>query len=1056
MNVARGVSAPGSEKFTLSIDDLLTAARAGALAPAPQQGPRSRRRASRHGVASSSVMLAALALEGCKTMGGEGPSVTPPVGGGAGSDGGAPAPTPPNSSVYAVQETGVAGIPIGQLLSTQPGAQSIVSIDGAENGVALMQGAVVYFTPADGYSGAASISFTYRDASGRMRSGRFELNVDNEAAAQQGHHSHAEMPSGHDHGGGSSGDGHQGHGGGSSGGGSSGDHGLIHPNDPAKAAEHLAMLDLVPVSQATHVAIKSGSWFDPSTWASGQVPGDNAKVYIPEGIAVAYDGESPASIFTVRVDGALDFAVDRDTFLEVDTLVVTPSGRMTIGTLDNPVHADVQAVISIANNGPINVAWDPMLLSRGVLTHGDFAVHGAEKTGFVRLAIDPMKGDTSLVLDAIPQGWRVGDKLVLAGTHRNEPATPAKGELYDSNFEDEELVITAIVGNTVYLDRPLQYNHDTPRDDLKTYVANYTRNVRIETENADSVPMHERGHVMFMHADTVDVRYAEFFELGRTDKSVRAFDVENLDTVESDSNIKGRYALHIHRAGVSDADSPVMIVGNAVWGSPGWGFVHHDSHAILADNAAYKITGAAYVAELGTETGRWANNISIHTSGVWTTVKEGDDVNSFDLGRDGTAFWFQSRMVDAVGNVAASATGSGYVYMHRSPSDLAKIIDPLNVAQNDKLRYLDKVFVDNPNISKFLDNEAFGTRGGLHVVKANTKQGHDVRSEIENFTAWETRFGIHLEYTSHYTLKNIDLISTDTGTFTGGSSVGIHIGTEMYDLVIVNANIDGYRYGVFTTKESLQNPVVTNFEHHFIDVYIANAKTAAWVGVAANEIQYGLDYANKDLTFDPGWSGILEGLSYLDKLQFEIQGIKTDSLGQTAYSHSFDPAKITFRSLQGAIEQNGYWTTADGTKVTLIEEYVADRITGDLIKVGIFVSFGGLLDPDAPKNNLRVAPEYHGVLNPDNLAPVALDDHVSVRPGQSIVINVLANDFDPEGGMIRLDGLQSGYGMVVDNGDGTVTYFADPSQTQDDVFFYWVVDDQGAFTKAAVHVAVEI
>jgi hypothetical protein len=49
------------------------------------------------------------------------------------------------------------------------------------------------------------------------------------------------------------------------------------------ASEHQALLDLVPRSEATHVAIGNGDWFDPSTWYQGRIPDAGAKVLIPEG-----------------------------------------------------------------------------------------------------------------------------------------------------------------------------------------------------------------------------------------------------------------------------------------------------------------------------------------------------------------------------------------------------------------------------------------------------------------------------------------------------------------------------------------------------------------------------------------------------------------------------------------------------------------------------------------------------------------------------------------------------------------------------------------------------
>src|ERR1700680_76198 len=101
--------------------------------------------------------------------------------------------------------------------------------------------------------------------------------------------------------------------------------------DASLSAERTALYNLVPHGEATSVAVKDGSWFDPATWADGKVPGAGAKVLIPEAITVNYDGVSDASLFTVRVDGKLLFATDHDTRMVVDTLVVGQPGLLQVG-----------------------------------------------------------------------------------------------------------------------------------------------------------------------------------------------------------------------------------------------------------------------------------------------------------------------------------------------------------------------------------------------------------------------------------------------------------------------------------------------------------------------------------------------------------------------------------------------------------------------------------------------------------------------------------------------------------------------------------------------------
>src|SRR5690606_5308840 len=149
-------------------------------------------------------------------------------------------------------------------------------------------------------------------------------------------------------------------------------------------------------------------------------------------------------------------------------------------------------------------------------------------------------------------------------------------------------------GATVTFDPPLQYAHTTPRADLKASLANFSRNIRFETQNGETVPLHRRGHVMLMHHTGFDVRFAQFKWLGRTDKAVASFDLDQIATPTPASNLRGRYPLHLHLTGIEEADKPAMVVGNAVFHSPGWGYVHHGSNAHFHDNASFDTHGAGF------------------------------------------------------------------------------------------------------------------------------------------------------------------------------------------------------------------------------------------------------------------------------------------------------------------------------------------------------------------------------------------------------------------------------------------------------------------------------
>lgn len=1011
---------------------------------APQTGRRHRRRNAAKQAKKAGMLAPLLAAQGCLSLGRGEAELDSSIDEGA-SEASASAGAGSNETVssggnltavsdsgFMTMENDPISISTGDLLandsSLNEGTLRVTRVFGAVNGeVELIDGEII-FTPTEGYTGLASFQYEVTDALGETVISSVELMVGDGM-------DHTEMGDGGDHG----------HGG--------------TPHDMSHSADHMAALELVPIEDATHIAVNNGSWFDPATWADGVVPGDGARVFIPEGISVDYDGESAVSLFTVRVDGNLDFATDVNTFMEVDTFVVSSSGSLTIGTVDNPVSAGVEAVIQIADNGPIDVAWDPMLLSRGVIAQGNVEIHGAEKESFLRVSVDPMAGDTSLTLDSPPTGWEVGDRLVLTGTHLTAVPQKDENDLRDITTEDEELIITRIEGNVVYFDQPLEYDHEGARSDLKAYVANMSRNVDIRTENADDIPVHQRGHVMFMHSDNVDVRYVELFELGRTDKSVRSTDISEIENVASDSNVQGRYALHIHRAGFTNLDDPVMLVGNAVTGSPGWGIVHHDSNAIIANNAVYDVFGAAFVAETGNETGRWVENIAIKATGIEHSPKNGADVLAFDNARSGTGFWFQGRLVDALDNVAAGMPGGqGFVYMSRGLDEDLINVDPAHFSFSEAFLYRSEVPINLPSLGQFSGNEVIAVDEGLVVIKAGPQQHHDLRSVIDNFTAWEVREGIHLQYTAHYTLRDIDIVGTDQTSGGGRPLYGIQLFNNVVDVVIQDANIENTSVGIDLQKNFFAAlDGVTDGEFVFIDVSFNNVDLEYENLDSRDTFLTAADLVDGRLIFNSDVDRFALAPSEFGDERLELSGLKTDSLGTVAVSPEWDPHEITRERLLNAVLEEGYWTLPDGTFVTVLDQYVADRVTGEVIKVALPVTFTSTKFIDGTSYFSNEIPTYNGVFDVDSLAPTAVDDTVTTLKGTEILIDVLANDSDPDGDRLQVDGFVDGsHGQAVDNGDGTFTYIPDPGFVGTDEFWYWVEDEHGQLSQASVQVTVEI
>ncbi len=89
--------------------------------------------------------------------------------------------------------------------------------------------------------------------------------------------------------------------------------------------------------------------------------------------------------------------------------------------------------------------------------------------------------------------------------------------------------------------------------------------------------------------------------------------------------------------------------------------------------------------------------------------------------------------------------------------------------------------------------------------------------------------------------------------------------------------------------------------------------------------------------------------------------------------------------------------------------------------------------------------------DPPNAAPVPADDVVATGEGAALTIDVaadlLANDSDPEGAAVSLAGFdQPTHGVLIDNGDGTLTYTPDPGFHGFDGFDYAVSDGENTAT----------
>jgi hypothetical protein len=554
---------------------------------------------------------------------------------------------------------------------------------------------------------------------------------------------------------------------------------IPHANNAVMRTEHFALFDLVSYRDATHTAIASGRWTESLTWQDGIIPGEGAKVLIPHDVHVTVDAQVPARLRTVRVDGGLEFATDRHTRLAVDTLVVGHEGVFRMGSREQPLWPAVSAELVITDAGPIDRTWDPFALSRGVIVHGEATVYGAEKTPFLPLAAPARRGARWLELADVPVNWNVGDKLVLAGTHRTEQ-------------QDEQLEILQMDGARVRVS-PLRYNHVAAHDGLAVHLANLTRNASISSENRRD----NRGHLMFMHTRKVDLNYLGVYHLGRTDKR----EPVNDSVVDADfqlapgtgTNQRGRYAVHFHRNGVTGDGNPSRVHGSVVVDSRGWGYVNHSSFVELTDNVAYDVDGASFVTEAGDEIGRFEGNIAIHSTGSGQGIDSRDEIQ--DFGHQGDGFWFQGGGVTVVGNVAASQRGNGFVFFTRGLVQeglgRTRFVSP-NLVDASIANGMETIAVGEVPLREFRGNVAYSSSTGAATRFHKLDGTHTQQSVIEDLALWNNRRGLNIPYTNRLTVRNVEIIGTPTNPW----GVGIDRNGVTRNITFENIVVEGFEQGV--------------------------------------------------------------------------------------------------------------------------------------------------------------------------------------------------------------------------------------------------------------------
>ena len=550
------------------------------------------------------------------------------------------------------------------------------------------------------------------------------------------------------------------------------------------------------------VSVASGAWSSAATWSTGRAPAAGDRVRISARHDVVYDVASDARLDCIEVDGHLAFRTDRDTRLKVANLTVMDGGILEVGTADTPVARNATAEIIIADQ-KIDGDIDPAQVGTGIQGLGKVRMHGAIRTPtFVRVAEEPLAGQTALVLESAPEGWAPGDEIVIPDTRQLFDHTTIRPT------QAERVRVVSIAGNRVTLDSLLSYNHKgarTPDGTLEflPHVGNITRNVIIRSEN----PAGTRGHTLFTSRADVDMRYVAVREMGRTvmgplDNTV--FDQAG-NVVKLGENQIGRYAIHFHHD-FGPVSTPAngyqfTLIGNVVDDAPKWGITIHNSHyGLVKDNVVYNAQGAGIVTEDGNEAFNvFDHNFALRVKGSGEFApRSGYGGPAPDPGGEGNAFWFRGPNNYIRNNVGADADAVGFGLAAGALGTVRipafKGADPNVDAQ--------AVMLDTTTapVIEFANNEAYG------AMLTGATWGWN--GTVTNFRVWHpARQGMTATPTDRLVIDHI-VVRGDTYIIGGDpkdrfgmgiwqSPSGIWLSNYAAKTVVINdADIQGLRAGI--------------------------------------------------------------------------------------------------------------------------------------------------------------------------------------------------------------------------------------------------------------------
>jgi G8 domain len=598
----------------------------------------------------------------------------------------------------------------------------------------------------------------------------------------------------------------------------------------------------------------SGPWSASATWEGGKAPTAGARVQVCAGHVVVYDVNSDKPIRSVHVAGALTFARDKDTRLDVGLIKIQagndasengfdcdahlpkldpkqPRPALLVGTADEPIPAGRSALIRLTPFPGMDQRSCPAI----VCCSGRMEFHGAPMSRtWVKLAVTASKGDAAVTLAETVQGWRVGDHVIITDT-QGIP-TPQRKPPLGLGFIAEERVIRTIDGTQVVFDRPLDKEH-LGADGQHVEVANLSRNVIVESAE----PQKARGHTMYHRESQGSISYAEFRRLGK-------------------EGVLGRYPLHYHLVG--DTMRGSSVIGASIWDS-GNRFltIHGTNYLVVRDCVGYQSIGHGFFMEDGTEVYNVLDrNLAVQ---AYASKRQAGQALPFDANL-GAGFWWANCLNTFTRNVACE-NNYGFFFEAR-PMEGASLTLP--VAQPDGTRR--PVDVRTLPFVRFSDNETHcnGTVG-LNLGEGVGNVGPDARHPfvIRNLKIWREgyyafrpmapsvlveglqitggAYGIYHANFDRHVYRDLKFINNSMPFAPGYNGASIQLGGLTVDGLTFE-----YGYGGGPVIYLAENNPTGKGESHFRNVRVIKHKDSRWT--MTGRFDYRETYAGVNQT----WTGV--------------------------------------------------------------------------------------------------------------------------------------------------------------------------------------------------------